>query len=355
MRRLFPKVLSLLALCLIIACRDPAPNPPANRLAYIGDVPDFGPSAHTTHINVVDKDGNLVNSAGYYLQGWPLTNGTLPNNTSVLSSVQTVNVSNFSGTAQPTQSVSIALNLPSTAAVTDSYTSTIQIFDSLGNAHDIDIVFTKAAVNDWTITVNDPVLASTGVTSGTTTPAARSIQFNGDGTPSAITFPPIAITGWTTGASNSSITANVGAVGQADGITQFASAFSINSIDQDGVRFGGFVGVNIDEKGIVTAVFDNGEQRPIYQVPLAVFDNPNGLESVTGNAFRQTDRSGVLVLQPADTGGTGEIASSALEGSTVDLAEEFTKMITTQRAYSASARIITTADEMLEELIRIRR
>jgi flagellar hook protein FlgE len=148
---------------------------------------------------------------------------------------------------------------------------------------------------------------------------------------------------------------DVGTVNEADGVTQFASDFSINSIDQDGVRFGGFVGVNIDEKGIVTAVFDNGEQRPIYQIPLAVFDNPNGLEAVTGNAFRQTDRSGVLVLQQPDTGGTGEVASSALEASTVDLAEEFTKMITTQRAYSASARIITTADEMLEELIRIQR
>lgn len=302
-----------------------------------------------------DKDGNLVNSAGYFLQGWPMANGTLPNNISVLSSVETVNVSNFSGTAEPTQGINVALNLPSTAAIGDSHTSTIQIFDSLGNAHDIDITYTKAAVNDWTVTVADPVLASTGVTSGTTGVVARSIQFNGDGTPSTITFPDITVTGWTTGASNSTIAVDVGTLNEADGVTQFASDFSINSIDQDGVRFGGFTGVNIDEKGVVTAVFDNGEQRPIYQLPLAVFDNPNGLEAVTGNAYRQTDRSGVLVLQQADTGGTGEVASSALEASTVDLAEEFTKMITTQRAYSASARIITTADEMLEELIRIRR
>lgn len=302
-----------------------------------------------------DKNGDLVNSAGFFLQGWPMTNGVLPSNTSVLSSVETVNVSNFNGTAEPTQNIDAALNLPSTAAVGDAFTSTIQIFDSLGNAHDIDITYTKAAVNDWTITVGDPVLASTGVVSGTTGVVARSIQFNGDGTPSAITFPDITVTGWTTGASNSTITANVGNVNQADGITQFASDFSINSIDQDGVRFGGFTGVNIDQDGVVTAVFDNGEQRPIYQLPMAVFDNPNGLEAVTGNAYRQTDRSGVLVLQQANTGGTGEVVSSALEASTVDLAEEFTKMITTQRAYSASAKIITTADDMLDELIRIKR
>jgi len=302
-----------------------------------------------------DKDGNLVNSAGYYLQGWPMVAGVLPNNTSVLSSVETVNVSNFSGTAEPTQNINVALNLPSTAAVADSFTSTIQIFDSLGNAHDIDITYTKAGVNDWTITVADPVLASTGVVSGTTGVVARSIQFNGDGTPATITFPDITVTGWTTGASNSTVAVDVGTVDEADGVTQFASDFSINSIDQDGVRFGGFTGVNIDHAGVVTAVFDNGEQRPIYQLPLAVFDNPNGLEAVTGNAYRQTDRSGVLVLQQADSGGTGEVVSSALEASTVDLAEEFTKMITTQRAYSASARIITTADDMLDELLRIKR
>lgn len=301
-----------------------------------------------------DEDGNLVNSAGYYLQGWPMTNGVLPNNTSVLSSVETVNIANFSGTAEPTRNIDLDVNLPSTAAVGDAFTSTVQIFDSLGNAHDIDITYTKAAVNDWTITVSDPVLASTGVVSGTTGAAARSIQFSGDGTPSALTFPDITVTGWTTGANDSTMAVDVGAIGGRDGVTQSASDFA-RDFDQDGVRFGGFTGVNIDEKGVVIAVFDNGEQRPIYQLPLAMFDNPNGLEAVSGNAYRQTDRSGVLVLQLADSGGTGEVTASALEASTVDLAEEFTKMITTQRAYSASARIITTADEMLEELIRIRR
>jgi len=179
-------------------------------------------------------------------------------------------------------------------------------------------------------------------------------RYSGDGTPSALTFPDITVTGWTTGANDSTMAVDVGAIGGRDGVTQSASDFA-RDFDQDGVRFGGFTGVNIDEKGVVIAVFDNGEQRPIYQLPLAMFNNPNGLEAVSGNAYRQTDRSGVLVLQLADSGGTGEVTASALEASTVDLAEEFTKMINTQRAYSASARIITTADEMLEELIRIRR
>ncbi len=184
--------------------------------------------------------------------------------------------------------------------------------------------------------------------------ASRSIIFNGDGTPSAITFPAVAISAWTTGANDSSVALNLGTVNTAGGVTQFAGEFALSSIDQNGVTFGGFVGVNIAEDGKVTAVFDNGEQLAIYQLPLALFANPNGLDAVTGNAFRQTDRSGDILLQQAATGGSGSVASSALESSTVDLAEEFTKMITTQRAYSAAAKIITTADEMLEELIRIR-
>ena len=90
-------------------------------------------------------------------------------------------------------------------------------------------------------------------------------------------------------------------------------------------------------------------------MPIAIFSNPNGLQSRDGNAYVQTAFSGDVLLNQAENGGAGNVVSSALESSTVDLAEEFTKMITTQRAYSASAKIITTADDMLEDLIRILR
>ncbi len=242
-----------------------------------------------------------------------------------------------------------------TSVAGDTFGATIQVFDSLGNAHDLELSFTKVGTNRWEVVPNDPVLASTGVTSGTVTDTTRRIFFNGDGTPSNIIFPDIAITGWTTGANDATVSINIGTADQVDGVTQFAGEFSISSIDQDGVRFGSFTGVNIGDDGTVTALFDNGEQREIFRLPIAMFANPNGLEARSGNAYSQTDTSGDILLQSANTGGSGIVASSALEASTVDLAEEFTKMITTQRAYSASARIITTADEMLEELIRIRR
>ncbi len=304
-----------------------------------------------------DKDGNLVNPAGYYLQGWPLdSTGSLPANTTVLTSLETVNVANLTGTAVPTSNIEMRLNLPSTAADGDTHSATVQVFDSLGNPHNLQIDFVyDAATPQWNITVQDPTLVSTGATSGTVTAAARSITFNGDGTPDVITFPDIDITWTATTANPSTIAANVGTSGLTDGITQFAGEFALSFIDQDGVRFGAFTNVSIDEDGVVSALFDNGERLDIYQLALARFPNPNGLQPANGNAYFQTVTSGDVLLMQANTGGAGTIESQALEGSTVDLAEQFTNMIVTQRAYSANAKIITTADEMLEELIRISR
>jgi flagellar hook protein FlgE len=187
------------------------------------------------------------------------------------------------------------------------------------------------------------------------TPAVRSITFNGDGTPDVITFPDIDIAWTATAANPSTIAANLGTSGLTDGVTQFAGDFAISFIDQDGVRFGAFTNVSIDEDGVVSALFDNGERLDIYQLALARFSNPNGLQPSNGNAYFQTARSGDVLLLQANTGGAGTIESQALETSTVDLAEQFTNMIVTQRAYSANAKIITTADEMLEELIRVSR
>ena len=123
----------------------------------------------------------------------------------------------------------------------------------------------------------------------------------------------------------------------------------------NGALFGSLSSVNINEQGVVVANFDNGITKNLYKLPLATFTNANGLQAKTGNAFISTDDSGDFNLQEASVGGAGLVASSSLEASTVDLAEEFTNMIITQRAFSASARIITTADEMLEELIRLKR
>lgn len=140
-----------------------------------------------------------------------------------------------------------------------------------------------------------------------------------------------------------------------DGFSQLSGDYQLNYISQNGNKFGNFAGLTVGEDGIVTALFDNGVTTPIFMIPVSTFVNPNGMESMTGNVFQQTDVSGLPTLREAGSAGAGVIAGAALESSTVDLGEEFTAMITTQRAYSAAAKIITTSDEMLEELVRIKR
>ncbi len=302
-----------------------------------------------------DQNGDLVNTAGFFLQGYDLAAGPATTSASTVTGLQTVNVANLAGTATPTSTLEIGLNLPSTAAVGATETLTIQVFDSLGNSHDVDLLFAKTATNAWSITPQNPTLTSSGVASGTVTSAAGSITFNGNGTPATITMPNIDLTYTIGGANNSSIAVNAGTLGQTDGITQFAGEFTVSKSNQNGVSFGNFAGVSIDEQGIVTALFDNGERLDIYHVPVAIFQSPNGLAAETGNVFQQTSRSGPFLLNLPQIGGAGTVAPSSLEASTVDLATEFTNMIVVQRAYSASAEIITTADEMLEELIRISR
>jgi flagellar hook protein FlgE len=157
-------------------------------------------------------------------------------------------------------------------------------------------------------------------------------------------------------ASNSTrITLDLGTVGEANGFTQFGAEFTPGFITQNGSQFGTLAGVTIDASGLMTALFDNGETRPIFKIPIATFVNVNGLNSATGNVWNQTQASGDNTLREANNGSAGSVNQAALESSTVDIGTEFTKMIVVQRAFSAATKIISTADEMLEELVRIKR
>jgi flagellar hook protein FlgE len=157
------------------------------------------------------------------------------------------------------------------------------------------------------------------------------------------------------GPNDSSIALDLGTLGAADGLSQFSSDYNISFVIQNGAEVGELNGVTIDQEGFVIASFTNGATQKIYKLPIATFANPLALDPRTGNVYGQTAASGEFNLRDAGQGGAGMIAPSSLESANVDLAEEFTKMIVTQRAYSANARVITTTDEMLDELIRISR
>ena len=195
------------------------------------------------------------------------------------------------------------------------------------------------------------------------TPLSPAITFSPKGDPAAFGVTQMAVTGFVSGASSMDgsvadvkrIALDFGSPGEADGITQLSAEFTPNFIEQDGARFGTYSGVTISSDGLVQALFDNGERRPIYRIPLVTFVNPDGLETKSGNVWTATEASGNPTLRHADNGPAGQIVQQSLETSTVDVGQEFTNMIVVQRAYSAATRIISTADEMLDELVRIKR
>ena len=188
------------------------------------------------------------------------------------------------------------------------------------------------------------------------------VMFNSDGTPKTINIDNMEIY-WANGAQDMTgdvklgdgvkISLNMGEENVSSGLTNLSGGFATSYINQDGATFGSYAGVTVGEDGIVTAVFSNGETRPIAVMPLAMFVNPNGMEAINNNVWIATTESGSPLLTKATTGGAGEIVASSLESSTVDLATEFSNMIVVQRAYSAAGKIMTTADEMLQELTNL--
>jgi flagellar hook protein FlgE len=310
-----------------------------------------------------DSEGFLKSPSGHYLQGWrtDLAGTPITPNTSLVTGLESIRVNSVSGSASPSTTVDLGLNLPASATTGATQSTNVTVFDSLGVSNTVTLTWTKQALaNNWTVTAAAP--NATGIEEGavgSATPFSVDVIFNGDGTPAsfdgAATPPALALSGWSSGANDSVLSINMGTAGVADGITQFSSTYTVGFINQNGTQFGNFFGVKVDEAGIVTALFDNGETQRIYKIPIATFPNPNGLDTRTGTAFTQSERSGDFFLRSAGEANAGTISPASLEASTSDLAEEFTSLIITQRAYAASTKIIQTADEMLDELIRIKR
>ncbi|MEA1937632.1 MAG: flagellar hook protein FlgE [Pseudomonadota bacterium] len=300
-----------------------------------------------------DSRGFLRNSAGFYLMGWPLdSNNGLPASSGDLESLTAVNVAFMGGMTRPTTDADITLNMDARqdpAAPGPHFSHTIRVFDTIGAAHDMSLKFTRTAAApamDWDLEIFDPEGNSLGVTS---------LEFDGDGaliTPAAGTDGRIKISiaaiDWGNGSNAQDIDLDI------TDCTQFSGDYNVVFSDQNGADLGLRTGVAVDVDGYVNASFSNGQTAKLYKLPISTFTNPNGLEQRSGNVFSQTLDSGDYNLREANQGGAGQISSSSLEASNVDLAEEFSNMIITQRAYSAGTKVISTADQMLQELLSIR-
>jgi len=315
-----------------------------------------------------DASGNLKNAAGLYLLGWKLDpQGNIPTNA---SDVSLVNVSNLAGKAQPSTSISLQANLQSSSTVDATYTPgdmtsgtvspdftrTLNVYDSQGAIQPVTFSFIKTAANTWAYEASYAGSASNLTAAG---PIAQgTLAFNPDGTlanvngasPASGTFNmTIPWNTATSGLSPQTIKISMGDVNSSDGLSQFDTPSTLSSTI-DGSAFGSVTGVTVSQDGTVTAQFSNGLSQNVYKIPLATFTSPDNLAQVNGDAYIVTNNSGVANINLADAGSAGAINSQTLEGSTVDLATEFTNLITTQRAYSAAARIVTTADQMLAQL-----
>lgn len=330
----------------------------------VSDATDNLPSGYNYSRNgsfSTDASGYLLNSEGYYLMGWATdADGNVSaNNTNDLNSLEPVSVTAVSGSAKATQNVAIEANLPADAAIGDSFTMAFEVFDALGISHTVDQTWTKTAANEWEMSLSDPYLTSdSSVTTGTLTPSTATVTFNGDGSLAGVSPSPLSlsITGFTTGADDSAVAIDLGTVGRTDGLTQYSSnsttaQIEIFNVDNDGVRYGQLTSIEINDEGLVTALFDNGLRQPIYQIPVATFSNPNGLTHINGTVYDENQYAGNVNLNYPGGGSAGSIVASALEQSTVDTSEEFSRMIIAQQAYSSASQVISTTSDMFDTLI----
>lgn len=322
---------------------------------------------------VQDEDGNLQNNAGFFLQGWRTdSTGAIVNATTKdqLTSLETVNLAGFTSVSNPTTTANLAINLPANATTSSTQTTNLTIYDSLGVDHLLTINWTKsAAANLWDYSID--------ITSqdGTTTAAvlAGTVEFDSaDGTiedidggglaTGALAQSTVTLNGtggapdhFGSGAGGSSIVINWGTVGQSNGLSQLSRGYEATLLNQNGSSPSTLIAVEVDDDGIVTARFENGDTRPIYKVAIGTVPASTELRSENGNAYSLSSGSGDLLLTEAGLQGAGSIEASALEQSTVDLSDEFADLIITQRAYSAATRLVTTGDELLSEIINVKR
>lgn len=314
----------------------------------------------------LDKFGTLVDPNGSNVLGWNRVGNSIPTTGSAVP----VQIS-LGTTAPPaaTTILSASTNLDANAAVASVgppavpaavFTTPMQVYDSLGASHTLLFTYTKSAVAagdpvgtasawDLTITADD--------TAATVTPSITRVTFDANGIfNGSATNPTLAISGWTNGATSPATTWEIFPTGSTtSALTGFASNSTTSNAFQDGFGAGTIQSLVVDQAGVITGTFTNGQTIPLAQVALAVFSNQNGLSKQGNNTWGETLASGTGTLGVANQGGRGVVLGGNLELSNVDVAEEFTKLIIAQRGYQANSRVVTTSDELLQETLNLKR
>lgn len=294
----------------------------------------------------LDAAGNMTTPDGMLVQGWQ-ADGAGNINTNVPIGPMQIRVGDLLAPTQ-TEVVDLGGNLPADAAIGATTTETVTGYDSQGATVPINLTFTKTAADQWTVTatygspavavaLTDAVLTFDGL-GELVLPADRNINIAAaaiPGMPNPISF-------------------ELGSATTPGRLTQYSGSSTVAISDQNGAPAGSLQSFNISQDGVIVGNYSNGRSKAIGQVALAVFTNPEGLERIAG-AWRQTANSGLAQVGTGGQGGRGLLSAGTLEMSNVDLAEEFTRLIVAQRGFQGNARVVTTADEVLQEVVNLRR
>ncbi|MGD9913155.1 MAG: flagellar hook protein FlgE [Rhizobiaceae bacterium] len=309
---------------------------------------------------VPDGEGRLVNAAGFYLMGYSFANGTPSPVTNGFGGLEEVKISQTDVTATPSSTgtfktklpvdkpVVVAANLPSANAATAEYSakSSLVVYDNVGREVTLDIYYTKTAANTWEVTVFDKANAApntafpyTGgplVTSTMTFNPANGQQLTGNSI--AIPVP-----------NGTTLTLDMG------GTTELAEGFTVLQSQVNGNAPSGIEQVQISADGTVYAQYQDGSFKALYRIPIATVQSPDRLNVLPGNVFSQSSDSGDLRIGFANEGGMGSVVAGALENSNVDIAEELTSMIESQRSYTANSKVFQTGADLMDILVNLKR
>ena len=296
----------------------------------------------------LDENGYMVNSEGYYLMGWTVD----PSTGTVEETLTPIQISSDQKSNPiATTEISYSANLP--AGVDTTGTSTVTVYDSIGESHDVTYTWTltDADTNTWTLSIG-----AEGGSSGGDYAASIVVSFDEYGEIDTVDVGDYYdVSGTTisfdltyTDAATQTIACDL------SNVTQYsASSINVASFTADGVSYGSYDSLGVDSNGYISISYSNGQIETYYEIPVATFMSSDYLAPVSGNAYQATTSSGDPTYSAAGTNGAGTVCSSSLESSNVDIASQFTDMVATQQVYSANARIISTVDEMMQTLVNL--
>jgi len=303
----------------------------------------------------VDRFGNLLSSTGQRVQGWTETNGVLSTN-GATGDIQVPVGSVKAPIATTSFSFDMNLNAAaSTGPPPDTFSTSIEVFDSLGASHVVTVAFTKSATaNVWDYAITFPDAAVTTPI----TPVTGAVTFDSGGRmigPAPTDpFPALNVTGLVNGAADITLNWELHK-GLSPRLTQFAQPSAVSANQQNGFPAAQLIRVGIGNGGVVLAQFSNGQQVVVGQLAMASIRNPESLLSIGNNNYALSARTALPAIGVPGTGGRGTVSGGSVENSNVDIAREFTNLIVLQRGYQANARVITTVDELSQETIALKR